>query len=297
MYSFRKTTRKSSVEAGGGEEEDDNNSVFSVDPEMITKLKIPIRVDQRSALDYQKMYIYQIEKDLVKIVRKHGPHARRNQNFLEARAEDPEYRTLSNNHPLGMNGEIKDVAMVASKISWQATQKPQGPIAQRKHREFVKANIVTVSEKVQKKTKQERMDKELYDSLQYGYTEERRVKKKLTAKEAEEEHRKKIREDLEIYQHEQMLKDPWKYRVDRGLFKDLRVKISKFDIARNMEGWNKYVSICHKGLIIVVHDTCWYRGHHPDHDIETGFPKVTHLEEKFARSGIAQASPLTCIHT
>jgi hypothetical protein len=103
MYSFRKTTRKSSVEAGGGEEEDDNNSVFSVDPEMITKLKIPIRVDQRSALDYQKMYIYQIEKDLVKIVRKHGPHARRNQNFLEARAEDPEYRTLSNNHPLGMN--------------------------------------------------------------------------------------------------------------------------------------------------------------------------------------------------
>jgi hypothetical protein len=36
------------------------------------------------------------------------------------------------------------------------------------------------------------------------------------------------------------------------------------------------------------------RGHHPNHDFEVGFPKVTHVEERTARTGIAEVSMIPC---
>jgi hypothetical protein len=238
MYSFRKSTQKVSLD-------DDDQSIaknsiaFSVDPEMVQKLNIPVRMDQRSALDYDKMYKYQLERDLVKIVNKNGHYQTRNTNFLEARAEDPDYRQLNNNHPLGMHGETKDVAVLAARISWQETTQPFGPIAQRRQQELLKRNTISISEIDTKRSTQARNDHQLWDSIQYGHMEEKRRKKKLTRKEQEEEQKKKLKESLETFQREQLLKDPWKYRLERSQFKEMRVKISKFDIMRNMEGWNK----------------------------------------------------------
>ena len=123
MFDWDTSVRQSVKISIDESQEDDVSIAFSIDPDMIKKLDVPVRVDQRSSLDYDKMYRYQLEKDLKKIVGKYGHFKDRDGRNNRARRADPSFAPFLEKNQ-GVNGETTEIAVAAVNLSWQATSQP-----------------------------------------------------------------------------------------------------------------------------------------------------------------------------
>lgn len=75
---------------------DEASVTFSVDPEMHNKLGIKkVKRGEENTHDLQKIYEFQLRKDLEKIVARKGPYVKRAALFEQIRSSDPEYVAIA----------------------------------------------------------------------------------------------------------------------------------------------------------------------------------------------------------
>jgi hypothetical protein len=128
------TLKKSIVFDGG----DDNVSiVFSVDPDMYRKLDIIKHAggNDYTPIEQEKIYRYQLEKDIAKIVERRGHYQDRNENFLQNRSGDRDYQKVARGKKTGKSGKFNVVSQLTMQASWRLTSKPDGEIAQKHEKE------------------------------------------------------------------------------------------------------------------------------------------------------------------
>lgn len=117
--------RLSTIKSDGDEDDASVQTIeFKVDPEMLTKLKVPKRMEQRTSFDHEMIYRYQMERDLKQMVEKYGSIRDRDKDYLAARQADPSYQVVATDRPLGKEGKLEQVNAVIADQSWRATSQP-----------------------------------------------------------------------------------------------------------------------------------------------------------------------------
>lgn len=147
---------------------DDASVAFSVDPDMYEKLGIkkPKKGEENQS-DLEKIYRYQLEKDLKKMVERKGTYKSRADKFTRIRESDPEYRHIAIAPTFGAEGNFIDINAQTKLHSWQSTSKPYGVIAHKRYLEYL-ANLPKgpTKDEVQDKL-QRHMDRELWEKVVY----------------------------------------------------------------------------------------------------------------------------------
>lgn len=169
--------------------EDDQSISFSVDPEMYTKLAItkPRRGEEHSTYDTEKMYTYQLDRDIKKMVSKRGSYAQREKKFMDIRMIDSEYAAFADTKPFGNDGNFVELQRKTIPISWTATCQPYGEIAHKRYLEYL-ANLPKGPTEEEIKDKQQRvMDQELWTKVITGRTEPTKKELAAAAREARRE--------------------------------------------------------------------------------------------------------------
>lgn len=141
--------------------QDDKSIDFSEDPEMYEKLnmKKPKRGEEKP-YDIEKVYRFQLEKDIAKIKKSRGTFKERNKTYESIRQEDPEYQKIAAPTLVGANGEFSSLLPYTKEESWRSTSKPYGIIAHKRYLEWL-ANLPKgpteeeVRDKIQRKNDQE----------------------------------------------------------------------------------------------------------------------------------------------
>ncbi|KAJ1435569.1 hypothetical protein B484DRAFT_428836 [Ochromonadaceae sp. CCMP2298] len=153
---------------------------FSIDPEMYTKLDIKkAKIGEENEFDEQKIYNFQLAKDVTKLREKRGPFQERNHKFLELRGRDPFYQSIALKQGAGSRGDFRSLLPDTTDASWRATSQPFGRIAREKYMHWL-ANLPKgpSPEEILDKLQRAR-DKELWDQVLAGKTEP--TKKELRA--------------------------------------------------------------------------------------------------------------------
>ena len=141
----------------------DDGTLFSVDPEMFEKtgVKKPRDMKDLNTMEAEKLYKFQVEKDIVKIAKKQGRYKVRNAEYLRHRATDPRFSQIAHGKNLGKLANFEAVSQVAAEArypgksvifyfysanafvitahlhSWQATTIPYGEIAHKRYLEWL----------------------------------------------------------------------------------------------------------------------------------------------------------------
>lgn len=147
---------------------DENQSIdFSVDSKMLEKLDIrrPRRGEDFSTYEADKMYKYQLERDIKKIVEKRGHFAMKNALFLEARQTDADYAELANPKKVGEDGNFIALQNKAIPLSWMSTIRPYGEIAHKRYLEYLANLPKGPTEEEIKDKKQRQLDQELWTKI------------------------------------------------------------------------------------------------------------------------------------
>lgn len=147
---------------------DDASVTFSVDPDMYTKLGIRKPKKGEEVLhDIEKIYNFQLEKDLKKLRERKGSYKARVEKFTRIRESDPAYREIAIPPSLGEKGNFNQVDVTMIDHSWQSTSKPYGVIAHKRYLEYL-ANLPKGPTKNEIDDKiQRNMDRELWAKVVY----------------------------------------------------------------------------------------------------------------------------------
>lgn len=152
------------------DDNDDASIAFSVDPMMYEKVGVlrPRRKDDVvTDFDQEKLYMFQLDKDLKKIVAERGHHADRDVQYIKQRMKmDPKYKSAICPTSLGKSGNFAAVSVLASEKSWMATSVPYGDIAHKRYLEWLSQVPKGPSEAELKMAKQIKMDQELWQKIQ-----------------------------------------------------------------------------------------------------------------------------------
>lgn len=145
---------------------DDQSVDFSVDPEMYTKLDIrKAKLGDDNAFDTQKIYQFQLEKDIKKLIAKKGYYQDRNKRFLEIRQMDEEYKRIAVPSAIATHGNFIEIQQYTGEESWKATTRPYGEQAHKRYLDYL-ANIPKGPSAEEVRDKQQRaMDKELWENI------------------------------------------------------------------------------------------------------------------------------------
>jgi hypothetical protein len=145
---------------------DDASVGFSVDNEMYTKLGIKKpKKGEENTHDMEKIYEYQLEKDLQKIVQRKGTYKSRAEAYNRIRETDPEYQEIALPDRFGAYGDFNSVDFKLKEHSWQSTSKPYGVIAHKRYLEYL-ANLPKGPTKDEVQDKVQRgMDRELWEKV------------------------------------------------------------------------------------------------------------------------------------
>ena len=120
---------------------DDQSIDFSVDKEMLTKLDIvKTKKGEENKYDLQKIYNYQLSKDIEKIKTIKGKYVDRNNIFLSVRMEDPFYEAVATYPKLAIDGDFIHLLPYTIEESWRSSSKPYGMIAHKRYLEYL-ANL------------------------------------------------------------------------------------------------------------------------------------------------------------
>lgn len=145
---------------------DDASVDFSVDPEMYSKLGIKkMKKGEENQHDLEKIYQFQLDKDIQKMVKRKGPYKKRADLFMDIRHTDPDFRSVAVPPKLGSDGEFVELLAHTATKSWQATSKPYGEIAHKRYLEYL-ANLPKgpTLDEIQDR-KQRSMDRELWEKI------------------------------------------------------------------------------------------------------------------------------------
>jgi hypothetical protein len=145
---------------------DEQSVDFSVDPKMYEKLGIKkAKLGEENPFDVEKIYKFQLEKDIAKLTSKKGKYTDRNKKFLEIRKMDEEYKRVAVSSEIATHGNFKEILEYTTEESWKATSRPYGIQAHKRYLDYV-ANIPkgpsaeAVIDKEQRK-----QDKELWEKI------------------------------------------------------------------------------------------------------------------------------------
>jgi hypothetical protein len=117
---------------------DEGSVTFSVDPDMYTKLDIrKAKKGEENSFDLEKIYRYQLEKDVKKLVVKKGSYQHRNDLYLKFRHADPFYSEIAKPHALGADGNFNETAKVVADYDWRISTKPYGEHAHKRYLKYV----------------------------------------------------------------------------------------------------------------------------------------------------------------
>lgn len=145
---------------------DERSVDFSVDPDMYTKLDIKkAKMGEENPFDVQKIYQFQLDKDIKKMTKQKGTYEQRNGRFLAIRAMDEEYKRVAIPAGIATHGNFKEILEYTTEESWKATSRPYGEQAHKRYLDYV-ANIPKgPSEEEVRDKLQRKMDKELWENI------------------------------------------------------------------------------------------------------------------------------------
>jgi len=147
---------------------DDQSVDFSVDPEMYNKLEIKkAKLGEENAFDTQKIYQFQLEKDIKKINAVKGPYKVRNQHFLDIRKTDEMYRKVAVPAQIATHGNFVEILEYTTEESWKATSRPYGEQAHKRYLDYLINIPKGPSDEEVKDKLQRAMDKDLWDKIMY----------------------------------------------------------------------------------------------------------------------------------
>lgn len=145
---------------------DEQSVDFSVDPEMYTKLDIKkAKLGEENPFDVQKIYQFQLDKDIKKMTAKKGRYKDRSKRFLDIRQMDEEYKRIAVPSEIATHGNFVEILQYTTEESWKATSRPYGEQAHKRYLDYI-ANIPKgpTDEEIRDKA-QRAMDKELWDNI------------------------------------------------------------------------------------------------------------------------------------
>lgn len=145
---------------------DDRSVDFSVDPDMYTKLGInKTRKGEEKMTELQKLYEFQLEKDLKKIAQVKGTFQHRNEKYLKLRDKDPLYHEIAQIPTFANDGNFCEISYLTKDHHWEATTHPYGIHAHKRYMKFVQA-LPTGPTDVEIKDKLQRaLDQELIEEI------------------------------------------------------------------------------------------------------------------------------------
>lgn len=131
-------TRNSSYSAAFSNENDDLSLQFSIDPDMYRKLGIKkAKRGEESSFDINKIYEFQLQRDIAKIKQSRGTYKERNNAFLHTRDKDPFYHELAKKSDLAIDGKFNELLEYTAEPSWKETSQPYGEIAHKRYIEYL----------------------------------------------------------------------------------------------------------------------------------------------------------------
>lgn len=145
---------------------DEQSVDFSVDPDMYTKLDVKkAKLGEENPFDRQKIYNFQLEKDIKKLAAKKGPYKERVKRHLKIRQMDEDYKRVAVPSDIATHGNFIEILEYTTEESWKATTRPYGIQAHKRYLDYI-ANIPKGPTDEQIRDKQQRaMDKDLWDNI------------------------------------------------------------------------------------------------------------------------------------
>lgn len=145
---------------------DDRSVDFSIDPNMYTKLDIKkAKLGEENPFDVQKIYQFQLNKDIEKLTKQKGKYKDRNKRFLQIRTIDEEYKRVAIPSNIANNGQFNEILEFTIDETWKLSSRPYGEQAHKRYLDYI-ANIPKgpshneIQDKAQRK-----MDKELWNNI------------------------------------------------------------------------------------------------------------------------------------
>lgn len=147
--------------------EDDKSVDFSVDPNMYEKLGIKkAKKGEESAFDVDKLYEFQLKKDIQKIRAVKGTYKSRNNLYLGIRQNDPYYQAVASAPQSGKDGNFADLLHRTTDHSWRSTSQPYGIIAHKRYLEYLRNLPKGPSEDEIRDRLQRKTDNDLWEQIQ-----------------------------------------------------------------------------------------------------------------------------------
>ncbi len=244
------------VAAFGGIGEDEASIDFSIDPDMYKKLEIrKARKGEENALDLEKIYNFQLKKDLEKLVKVKGSYEERNSLYLSARETDPYYQSIASVTEVGAKGKFSEINPYVAEEAWRSTSQPYGVIAHKRYLEYIKNLPKGPTLEEIKDRAQRTQDKELWEKVVTGKFElTRQDYLRMEEQIARMEMTNAARDQLNY------LEEKRKQRIDafnNNRFDEMRFKCTKREFEKSMKDWKRGIHENYdfeKGLPFIVHD-------------------------------------------
>ena len=192
--------RKSSAEDSKDYDDEVKSIDFTPDPNAMKVLQIkpPKKGDELDALNAEKIYRYQLEIDMAKLVQKKGSYASRALSYMMQRYQDPKYNSVAfSTSKIGVEGATEEVAQVTREISWRATARPEGVIAAKRFQEWLNGTPKGPSEAFVKDKEQRKQDNALWENIKYDRLQKSKKQERLERKLRAEEYARQKKEEKE----------------------------------------------------------------------------------------------------
>lgn len=145
---------------------DDQSVDFSVDPDMYTKLDIKkAKLGEENPFDVEKIYQFQLNKDITKLISKKGKYVDRNNRFLEMRKVDEEYKRVAVPQSIATHGNFLEILEYTAEESWKATSRPYGEQAHKRYLYYMNNIPPGPSDAEIQDKAQRKLDKELWEKI------------------------------------------------------------------------------------------------------------------------------------
>lgn len=133
---------------------------------MYTKLDIrKAKLGEENAFDIQKIYTFQLEKDIKKITAAKGQFKDRNNRFLEIRELDEGYKQVAVPSKIATHGNFLEILEYTTEESWKATSRPYGEQAHKRYLDYLMNIPKGPSEDEIRDKHQRALDQDLWDNI------------------------------------------------------------------------------------------------------------------------------------
>lgn len=221
----------------------EEKDLYEDDPDMYKNLGITrVHRTQMSTWDAERIVAYQLHRDTEWITKNTGSYKEKVINFFNRRGDDVNLKNISRVRKLGDVANFKEVSEAAAEISWKATSKPHGEVAERHYQEWLASRPKGPSADQIKAWKQKDMDYALWDKILHGRDEAPKYVKNNDKSES------KLEARMLAFEEEERIKSGENSKVwnlKHGYFDKNRAIITELDLEKFNIFWSKGVYIDH----------------------------------------------------